>query len=206
MEWRFFKDKQILAQEAYDWIKQKCIYRKINSIYIPAGNTPLPLYQIIETEKPDWLDEIELLQVDEIITDQKKGYFKDFLHKNLPTYKDFIISPSENHYRQGQLGILGLGENGHIAFHEPELPDSFKFGKVDLSEITKEKLGLDGKAQGLSYGAEAFLQCQSILLLITGESKKEVVAKLLAQEKMPASLLLKHEDITILCEKSLRPG
>ena len=205
MEWKFFKDKSSMAHDSLKWLKKKCEYRKIESAYIPAGSTPIPLFALIEKEKPNWLEDIKLIQVDDIPEGSDQNLFKEFLHNHLPSYKDNIISPSEKKFHQADVCILGLGENGHIAFHEPHIEDSFKFGLVALSDITLKNLNLPKDTKGLSYGAQAFLATQSILLLISGDSKKDIVEKLLAGRKSPAALLLEHKDITIFCDQSLRP-
>jgi glucosamine-6-phosphate deaminase len=104
---------------------------------------------------------------------------------------------------QADVAILGLGLNGHIAFHEPHLPANFYGGCVDLSEITRRTLGLTEQTWGITYGASTFMNCKSILMIASGESKRKVVSQLCGRSaSLPATALLKHRDFTLLIDRA----
>jgi 6-phosphogluconolactonase/glucosamine-6-phosphate isomerase/deaminase len=204
MEWNDLNNKDIIANNAYLWLEAKVAQYHAKSIYLPAGGTPEGLYKEIETNQPEWFKSKKLIQVDEILTGNKTNIFRDFFAEQIPSYFFQLETPQANHFQQADLAILGIGINGHIAFHEPEQSQDFKFGPVTPSAITRKSLNLEESVQAISYGARAFLGAKAILLIISGESKREIVQKLDKGFKCPASLLFNHPDITILCEKSLR--
>ena len=110
------------------------------------------------------------------LTGPKKGVFKIFLEENLPHYRHQIRFVDDCS-RAADLAILGLGLNGHVAFHEPGIDGSFYSGSVRLSEITCDHLGLERGTWGVSYGAGAFSrsraskESKSICSLITQASE-----------------------------------
>jgi glucosamine-6-phosphate deaminase len=106
-------------------------------------------------------------------------------------------------YEQGDLAILGLGLNGHVAFHEPELPKNFYSGCVRLSEKTCNTLGVEPSTWGITYGASAFLKSKAILMLVSGTAKREVLQRLLKKDpSLPATALCSHPQFTILADSA----
>lgn len=199
----YLKDSKAIADYAFEWSEKKVSEYQADSFYLPAGNTPIPLYLLIERNKPKWLKDKTLVQIDDILTGPQKGIFNKFFQKHLPSYHKDIISPKLHHPLQADLAILGLGSNGHIAFHEPHLPDDFEYGEVKLASQTKKDLILSDDTKGITYGAKKLMESKAILLIIVGKSKKEILSKLKKGLKCPASLLLNHQDLTIICEESL---
>jgi 6-phosphogluconolactonase/glucosamine-6-phosphate isomerase/deaminase len=200
----YLKDVNEIASFAYQWTEKKVSSVNAKSIYLPAGNTPIPLYMLFERMRPKWLDKIKLIQIDDILNTPAKGKFNKFFAEKLKFYYKNLISPVLYQSHQADLAILGLGPNGHIAFHEPHLPDDFDYGEVKLSAQTMKNLKLTKDAKGITYGANKFLQSKAILLIIVGENKKRILNKLIRGLKCPASLLLNHQDLTIICEESLK--
>ncbi len=204
----YISDPEDLAKQAYNWCESKNTEYKAKSIYLPAGNTPIGLYRLLEGRRPTWMNDKKLIQVDEISTGKKAGLFNRFFAEHLPHYHEDIIAPEltgaveGEQAHQAELCILGLGLNGHIAFHEPDLPRDFAFGEVELAAKTKSSLQLEHDARGISYGAGMFLKSKAILLMVVGESKKEIFAELLSGSTTPAGYLMEHPDLTILCEES----
>ena len=90
------------------------------SFYLPAGNTPVPLYKHWESCQPEFLGKSQLIQLDEVINGEQKGVFAKFFADHLPTWSQKIEKPILE-YRQAEVAILGLGKNGHLGFHEPDL-------------------------------------------------------------------------------------
>ena len=100
------------------------------------------------------------------------------------------------------LALLGLGLNGHVAFHEPGLPENFFSGCVRLNSHTCQNLGVKNGAWGLTYGIGALKRAKAVLLMVRGLSKHEILGQLLKQNPaLPATYLLKHANITILVDR-----
>lgn len=198
-------DSKKFGPMASEWCQEKINSVGARSIFIPAGNTPIPLYEVWRATKPQFLQGIDLLQIDEVLTGSQRGVFKKFFTDHLPEYKKqmkFIDRADQG----ADLGILGLGLNGHVAFHEPGLPGDFFSGCVRLNEVTCKYLDLAPGTWGLTYGAGAFMKCKSILIMVNGFSKREILTRLLnGDPSVPAAALLKHRDLTILADRDAWP-
>jgi 6-phosphogluconolactonase/glucosamine-6-phosphate isomerase/deaminase len=81
------------AKGASDWCARRVAEFDAKSLFVPAGETPLPLYELWEREKPAYLEGLRLVQVDDVLTGAKKGLFRAFLEAKLPSFRaqvDFI--------------------------------------------------------------------------------------------------------------------
>lgn len=108
------------------------------------------------------------------------------------------------------LTFLGLGRNGHIGFNEPGAPFTSRTRVILLSESTR-KANADDFAGGavpdraLTMGIGTILESRSIVLLASGGSKREAVARLRSgevTEEFPASALHGHSEVTILVDRA----
>lgn len=147
-----------------------------------------------------------MIQIDDVVTGSKAGIFRSFFESNLPNYKNQITFISGGAKSQADLGILGLGLNGHVAFHEPHIGKNFAFGEVELSEKTISTLGLEKNAKGVTYGLDSFLRTKALLLIVSGEGKESVFKRFLEKDpSLPVSETQNHNDLTVLALESLRP-
>jgi galactosamine-6-phosphate isomerase len=106
--------------------------------------------------------------------------------------------------QQGPIDIclLGLGKNGHIGFNEPAASLNPHCHVVRLSETSLNhqmtgKMG-DKPRYGLTLGMIDILSSKKIILLMTGEGKKDIFAQLMSKKistELPASLLWGHADV-----------
>ncbi|MCO4792206.1 MAG: 6-phosphogluconolactonase [Bacteriovoracaceae bacterium] len=205
MELEYFKDYHELSQAAHNWVLENIDTYGATSLYIPAGGTPKGLYTHWEKIGPSWAQGLNFVQIDDVLTGAKKDLFKKFFEDQLPSYKDKIQSINVNNKIQADLGILGLGVNGHVAFHEPHIKEDFSFGTVALSDITKDNLGLSKDDQGITYGLGSFLKTKAVLLIVSGENKSEIFKRFLGKEKeIPVSHLHKHTRLTVMALESFR--
>ena len=107
------------------------------------------------------------------------------------------------------LMVIGIGPNGHIGFNEPDeflIPDTHV---AVLTEETKEANKRffnsidDVPVKALTMGMGSILKAKKILMLVSGESKKEIFKKLLEgriETGNPASFLYLHKDVTVLAD------
>jgi glucosamine-6-phosphate deaminase len=109
------------------------------------------------------------------------------------------------------LQLLGIGNNGHIGFNEPD--DCFIYGThvVSLSPSTLEANrpnfdpGEEVPSRAVTQGIGAIMQAGSILFLAVGESKAEAVRAMAEDEitpRMPASVLRLHREVTVLLDQA----
>ena len=187
-----------MAILANAWCEEQVKLHSPKNVFIPAGNTPVPLYRLWETTRPPYLDKLNFIQVDEVINGPHKGIFKRFFEAHLPGYKNQVRWINGDTV-MADVAILGLGLNGHVAFHEPGIPEHFEIGCVKLSEDTCQNLDTPIDTWGLTYGIGAFLECKKILIIACGSSKAKIVNELLSDSSnIPASFLKQHPGLTII--------
>jgi galactosamine-6-phosphate isomerase len=108
------------------------------------------------------------------------------------------------------LSILGLGKNGHLGLNEPA-PRLELFAHV--ASLTRESLrhAMIGSvkhkpAYGLTLGMGEILSSRKIIMLVTGQGKKEVAGKLLEEKVstgLPASFLWLHPNVECLIDRGV---
>jgi 6-phosphogluconolactonase/glucosamine-6-phosphate isomerase/deaminase len=196
------EDMSGMSREASNW----CVGKHAKSMFLPAGRTPSELYKLWEKERPAFLNGVDFLQIDDVLTGHGKGQFKQFFHDELPSYlRQFKWI--ERADQVAEVAILGLGLNGHVAFHEPGLSREFFSGCVKLSDTTRGVINAEPGTWGITYGVGAFMKCKSICIMVGGASKRDILKRLLARdETVPATALLEHPDITIFVDRAAYPA
>jgi 6-phosphogluconolactonase/glucosamine-6-phosphate isomerase/deaminase len=191
------KDENDWVDLAWTWIHTRL--RPDERVFIPAGGTPTALYRRFMREPSDLLSRLNYVQIDEIMTGPKRGIFRAFFEAELPIFRSRIEWIGEA-AGEADAAILGVGVNGHVAFHEPGLPRSFAAGGVRLTETTLRYLELSDPTWGLTYGVASFLRASRILVLARGEAKRAVLRRALAERDLPVSWILEHPDVTLITD------
>lgn len=107
------------------------------------------------------------------------------------------------------LGILGLGRNGHLALNEPaESLDPFCH-VATLAESSRAHPMLAGAAapvrEGLTLGLANILRARRLLLLVAGAAKRDPLARIARRRvtpALPASFLWLHPAALCLCDRA----
>lgn len=108
------------------------------------------------------------------------------------------------------LGMLGIGTNGHIGFNEPGTPFELEMHVKELDGRTAEmKAGLFGSAdrvpqQGITVGIRRIMMSRKLLLLAKGAGKAEIVKRALTgpvTPEVPGSVLQLHPFLTVMLDK-----
>jgi len=108
------------------------------------------------------------------------------------------------------LQLLGCGHNGHIGFNEPDEVFCTNTHLVNLEESTIQankrffEAEKDVPRQSYTMGIKTIMQAKKILMIISGEGKKEIVKKAFfgpITPKVPASVLQLHRDFTLIVDK-----
>lgn len=194
------KDVKELTEFCYSWLVTSIRELKAKRVFLPAGSTPISLYKLMEEKPCKELSSVTFVQIDDVISGSKRGVFKRFFEEHLPSFiSQFeFIDADVSRNAGADIALLGLGLNGHVAFHEPHLPKDFTFGTVDLSLETIKNLKLEPAAKGKSYGLGSFLACKKVLMISQGASKALITAETLnAKSGLPSSALLSHKDFTL---------
>ncbi len=201
------QDEAGLVMAVNNWLQKSLLNSTQKIIQLPAGNTPRYLYQSWEQSRPEFLNNVIFQQVDDVLDGPKAGCFKLFFEEHLPSYKNQFL-PLTDTPTAPNIAILGVGANGHLAFHEPKINFSFNYGCVMLSPTTCQNLNLTPPSWGISYGAGHFLQCHSVLIIAKGKNKKAIVETAL-QEKNPSSafsyILKSHHNCSLILDQDCAP-
>ena len=109
------------------------------------------------------------------------------------------------------LQLLGMGPNGHIGFNEPA--DEF-VGPTHVVELAQSTIDAnkrffaseaDVPRQALTMGMAAILQARSVVVVVSGEDKAEIVHKAFfgpITPRVPASLLQLHPNVTVVGDEA----
>lgn len=109
------------------------------------------------------------------------------------------------------IQILGIGQNGHIGFNEPS---EALIASTHLTGLTQNTIEANSRffdsiddvpKSALTMGIGTILKAKKIILLASGENKKDAIAALLNDEitsKVPATVLKLHNDVTVICDKA----
>ncbi len=213
------------------------IYLKPNSVLgMATGSTPLSMYkELIRVHKEVGLDfsEIVTFNLDEYLglpkeDEQSYNYymFENFFnHINIKKENIYIpdgmMKDVEQECKQYDkdiqvkggidLQVLGIGNNGHIGFNEPDIKFEATTHKVKLDEET-----INANARffatieevprfAISMGIKTIMHAKKILLLASGENKAEVIYRALFEgitPEIPASILQLHQDVTVIVEEN----
>jgi glucosamine-6-phosphate deaminase len=113
------------------------------------------------------------------------------------------------------LQLLGIGENGHIGFNEPGTSFTSMTHVVDIEESTRHANARffndvsEVPTQAITMGIHNILQSREIVLLASGSSKAEAIARLFNEgihPDFPASVLKNHRHVTVIADQDALSG
>lgn len=105
------------------------------------------------------------------------------------------------------LQLLGIGLDGHIGFNEPDDVFTKETHVVNLDPSTIEANARffasvdEVPKKAITMGMGSIMQAKKILLIASGENKKEILNKAFygpITPKVPASVLQLHPDVTVI--------
>lgn len=225
-----------MSKKASDIVISQAIIKPESILGLATGGTPVGMYEeIINNYKLGRVDfsETKSFNLDEYYPIKKDNaqsyaYYMDnnlFNHINIPRENIHIPNGETANVIEEcktydnmikdcggiDLQILGIGNNGHIGFNEPD--SYFELGThlVDLNEETIEANARffakkeDVPKQALSMGIGTIMKAKKIVLLANGQNKAEAIEKTVfgrINPTVPASILQLHEDVTIILDKN----
>ncbi|MFD0962284.1 glucosamine-6-phosphate deaminase [Paenibacillus chungangensis] len=201
---------------------------------LATGSTPIGIYdKLIESyqNKKVSFRDVTTYNLDEYIgltpdNDQSYAYFMNkqlFSHIDIP--KEQTHLPNGNAadveaecrrydaliaHNPADIQLLGLGNNGHIGFNEPD--DKLTFGThiVELQEETRQANARffssldDVPTRAVTMGVGSIMKAKTILLVVRGSAKSAIVKEALTgpiTTKVPASLLQTHQQVIVLLDR-----
>ena len=204
---------------------------------LATGGTPVPIYKkLIEMNKAGEVDfsRVHTVNLDEYCGipgthDQSYRYFMDtnlFDHINIDKKNTFVASGMgdfeanarelEEKVREGgaaDLQLLGIGNNGHIAFneasdhliavaHTEKLTESTIYANARFFE-KKE----DVPTMAITMGMGDILAAKKVVLAATGLAKVPAIKGLIMDDVIttqnPSTMLKMHEDAVVVIDREL---
>ena len=225
-----------ISTRAADVVKATVLSKPTAVLGLATGSTPEGMYRrLIQDYENGDLDfsSVETFNLDEyypLSADNEQSYHyymneKLFRHINVPADKIHILNgeasdPDAECKSYGEaiaaaggidLQILGIGENGHIGFNEP---DEYLHADVHKTGLTESTVNANARffatrdevpRYALTVGIGDILRAKKILLLASGAKKAAAVRALLDDRittQNPASLLKTHADVILICDRA----
>ncbi|NLW23326.1 MAG: glucosamine-6-phosphate deaminase [Tissierellia bacterium] len=235
------KDYQGLSKRAADIIREEMNRKPDLVLGLATGSTPVGMYkELIRFHKEEGLDfsKVTTFNLDEYVGIDKGNpnsyhyYMKDvfFDHINIKPENTYIPDGNapdlEKHCKEYDrlieekggidVQVLGIGENGHIAFNEPD--DELNVG-TSIVKLTQSTIEVNSRffdsiedvpKFAITMGIGSIMKARKILLLANGIRKSNVIKELLKGDKistrLPASILLLHPDLTVIVDEEAYNG
>lgn len=199
-------------------------------ILLSTGASQFPFFEEFVKENIDW-SKVEMFHLDEYvgISEEHPASFKRYLLDRFV----LKVNPGKVHLINGQqdpeetikelsalvneqpidLGMIGIGENGHIAFNDPpaDFFDKRAYKVVELDErCLQQQIGEgwfknreETYKKAISMTCPQIMKCREIISVVPYEVKAEAVYNTLSSEltpEIPATLLKQHVACTLYCE------
>ena len=113
------------------------------------------------------------------------------------------------------LQLLGIGENGHIAFNEPHSTADSRTRVVQLTDSTIANNARffasrdEVPRTAITMGIGTILEAKRVVLLATGSHKAEAIRRTVhgpPSDDHPASLLQTHANVTLVLDEEAASG
>ena len=209
------------------------INNKPNAVLgLATGGTPIGMYkELIKMNKEGKIDfsNITTVNLDEYIgLSQSYRYFMNknlFDHININKKNTFVpnglakdIAKEGREYDRmiDELGgtdiqLLGVGNNGHIAFNEP---GSSLVSGTHLTDLTESTIEANSRffesmdevpKTAITMGLGQIMKSKKILLIASGESKAEAMKMLFSGKitsECPVTMLNMHRDVVVVLDEA----
>lgn len=230
------KDYEDMSRKAANIISAQVILKPDCVLGLATGSTPIGAYKQLAAwyEKGD----VDFAEVSTYNLDEYRGLSHDdpqsyhyFMRENF--FDHINIDLNNTHVPDGSnpdaaaacseydkivaaagypdLQLLGIGNNGHIGFNEPDDHFTSATHVVNLTESTIKantrffKSESEVPRQAISMGVGTIMSARKILLLALGEAKAQAVRDTVKGHitpRVPASVLQLHPNAIILLDEA----
>ena len=224
-----------MSAAAADIIAKQISVKKDSVIGLATGSTPVGMYKkLAEMNQAGVIDfaSVKTVNLDEYypIDPENRQSYRYFMNDNL--FNHINIDKANTYVPNGaaenadeacetyekiikslggiDIQVLGIGQNGHIGFNEPEdnlYLYTHKTGLTDNTIQANSRFFSDDEVMptaALTMGMGTIFGAKKIIMLINGKNKREAFEKLLNDRittDCPATLLKLHPNVTVLCDK-----
>ena len=108
------------------------------------------------------------------------------------------------------IQLLGIGDNGHIAFNEPATPFGCLTHLTELTDATRQANArffdsIDAvPTHACTMGMRSIMNAREIVLIALGQNKATAIQKTVygpVTQSCPSSVLQLHPNVTIFCDE-----
>lgn len=235
------KDYDDMSKIAADIVKDEIIKKPNIVLGLATGSTPEGMYkELIRQYNEGRLDfsNVTTFNLDEYIgldENHPSGYhyfMKEifFNHINIKLENTYVpdgkAKDLDEYCKQYDklieekggidLQILGVGENGHIGFNEPDEQLNMNTSVVELTKSTIEVNSRffdsidEVPKTAITMGIKGIMKARKIILMANGKRKSKVIKEIINGSKLttqlPVSILLLHHDFTIIVDEEAYNG
>lgn len=229
------KNYEEMSQKAANVVSSVVTLKPDCVLGLATGDTPVGMYRILaERNKKGDLDfkNIKTVNLDEYVglSAEHPQSYQYFMNQNL--YSKVNLSSNNTHIPDGlakdpkqeckryeeliyslggiELLVLGIGNNGHIAFNEPD--DSFP-KETHVVKLTEDTRRVNGRFfdsldevpyYAISMGMKSIMSARAIMLLASGEVKKKILYESIygpITPMVPASVLQLHPNLLVITDQ-----
>lgn len=204
---------------------------------LATGGTPIPLYKkLVEMNKAGEIDfsKVHTVNLDEYCGipgthDQSYRYFMNtnlFDHINIDKANTFVANGMGDFeanaeelermvYEGGtaDIQLLGIGNNGHIAFNEAS--DKL-VATAHTEKLTESTIAANARffasadevpKTAITMGMADILAAKKVVLIATGKAKKDAIHGLVVDNiittQNPSTMLKMHSDVVVIIDEEL---
>ena len=212
-------------------VLNRCIAAGENPrLLLSTGASQFAFFEHFVKEDVNW-SKVEMFHLDEYVgmSAQHPASFQKYLRERFVD----VVHPGAYHLIDGtqnpdqtiahltallaekpiDLGLIGIGENGHIAFNDPpaDFSDTSAYKVVDLADSCIRQQIREGwfatpeeaYQQAISMTCSQIMKCKTIISVVPYAVKAQAIHDTLTLEEtnmVPATLMKRHSDITVYCD------
>lgn len=232
------KDYEEMSKQAAKLVASQVILKPESVLGFATGSTPVGLYRNlikmyndkeIDFSKAVGFNLDEYYPIDKDNSQSYHYFMQENLFKYINITKTFIPDGSAKEpeaecesydklidsYGGIDLQILGIGQNGHIGFNEPDENLNMNTHVTGLTESTIEANSRffesvdDVPTHALTMGIASILKSKKIILLASGKNKHDAVKELMTANittLVPATMLKVHSDVVLIVDEEAYNG
>lgn len=234
---KIFKNEEIVGRAAADAIIAQINKKPDSVLGLPTGSSPVSTYRTLAEACDEGrvsFKNVKTFNLDEYVGldpahEQSYRYFMndnlfnkvdiDIANTKLPCDGSDLDDATAAKYDEKiesaggiDLQLLGIGNNGHIAFNEPGGPLDSLTHKQKITENTREANArfFDGDVNkvpqyAVTLGLKGIMNARKIVLIACGEAKAQAVHDMICGKltpDVPASVLKLHPDCTVYIDEA----
>ncbi len=218
------------AKQTEELISKAIAEKGFARILLSTGASQFPFFDEFVKLPIDW-EKVEMFHLDEYVGISKEhpasfnNYLLNRFIKKVPIKNyhliDGTVAPEKTIVELTKLldetpvdvGLIGIGENAHIAFNDPpaDFNDKRAYKVVTLDDRCLMQQVGEGWfkdkdecfKQAISMTCDRIMRCKHIISVVPYAVKAEAIFNTLSRElttEVPATLLKTHADCTVYCD------